>query len=170
MCRNIRISAVVAALAVAACAGPPNLHRVDEKVWRSGQPTRHDTRRLKKEGIREVLSLRRWHTDHDLSGAFETHHVRMQAHAIDDEEMARALSILVRSDQPILIHCWHGSDRTGALVALYRMVVQNWPREKAIEELMDPAFGHHAETFPNVRRYLETVDIDAMRRRIAKAS
>ncbi len=170
------LSLAAAACLVSACAGPAgpagpeNLHRVDDKVWRSGQPTLHDARHLEAKGIREILSLRYWFSDDHLTGPFEIHRVRMQAHAIDDEEMAEALSILVHSDDPILVHCWHGSDRTGALIALYRMVVQNWPRERAIEELMDPRYGHHADTFPNVRQYLEHVDIDAMRRRVRSRS
>ena len=55
---------------------------------------------------------------------------------------------------------------TGVVVAMYRMVVQHWPREKAIAELTDPRHGHHAEVFPNIREYLETVDLESIRRQV----
>jgi protein tyrosine/serine phosphatase len=52
------------------------------------------------------------------------------------------------------------------VVAMYRMVVQNWPREKAIAELSAPRHGHHAEVFPNIREYLETVDVEKIRHEV----
>lgn len=163
-----RIAAsLVLAAALSACTGPtPNLHRVDAKVWRSGQPDRRDFRDLQKAGIRQVLCLRKWHDDQGLATDLTQYRVPMEASRLNDEEMFAALSILVRSEGPILVHCWHGADRTGAVVALYRMVVQRWPRERAIAELMETRYGHHANTFPNIREYLLQVDIGRMRRRL----
>ena len=86
-----------------------------------------------------------------------------------DEQMLEALLVLTESRSPVVVHCWHGADRTGAVVALYRMVVQGWTREQAIAELMDPRFGHHAGVYPNIREYLETVNVDAMRTRLDEA-
>jgi protein tyrosine/serine phosphatase len=54
------------------------------------------------------------------------------------------------------------------VIAMYRMVVQRWPREKAIAELMEPRHGHHATVFPNIRLYLETVDIERIRREVLR--
>jgi tyrosine-protein phosphatase SIW14 len=152
------------ALLLASCAGTPNLHRVDAKVWRSGQPVRCDFRTLEKAGIGEVLCLRRWHSDKDEAGALKRHHVRMNAGEIHDEDIVASLRILVAAEKPLLVHCFHGADRTGVVIAMYRMVMQDWPREKAIAELEDPRHGHHSEIFPNIREYLETVDVEKIRR------
>ena len=38
--------------------------------------------------------------------------------------------------RPILIHCFAGEHRTGVYVAIYRMEVDHWTHEQAIEELM----------------------------------
>lgn len=150
----------------ASCAGPGNLHRVDAKVWRSSQPTRQDFRGLKEEGIGEVLCLRRWHSDKHEARGLKLHHIRMNAGEIRDEDMVAALRVMVAAEKPLLVHCFHGSDRTGVVVAMYRMVVQHWPREKAIAELTDPRHGHHADVFPNIREYLETVDVESIRREV----
>lgn len=163
MSGKVPIALLVTAL-LASCAGPGNLHRVDAKVWRSSQPTRQDFRGLKEEGIGEVLCLRRWHSDKQEARGLKLHHIRMNAGAIRDEDIVSALRVMVAAEEPLLVHCFHGSDRTGVVVAMYRMVVQNWPREKAIAELTDPRHGHHADVFPNIRDYLETVDGNSIRR------
>jgi protein tyrosine/serine phosphatase len=167
MSGKVPIALLSAAALLASCAGPGNLHRVDAKVWRSSQPTRLDFRKLEKEqGIGEVLCLRRWHSDKQEARGLKRHHVRMNAGEIRDEDIVAALRIMVAADEPLLVHCFHGADRTGVVVAMYRMVVQRWPREKAIAELTAPRHGHHAEVFPNIREYLETVDLESIRRQV----
>jgi tyrosine-protein phosphatase SIW14 len=156
---------VVMALLVS-CAEPYGSQRVDAKVWRSSQPSGEQFAELKKAGVKEVLSLRSYHSNKEIEKEFTCHHVRMKAGKLNDEDMLEALRILVEAKEPIVVHCWHGADRTGAVIALYRMVVHRWPRQRAIDELMKPEYGHHAETFPNVREYLENVDVEAMRRRL----
>lgn len=158
--------ALLAAAFLASCAGPGNLHRVDAKVWRSAQPTRQDFRGLKEQGIGEVLCLRSWHSDQEEARGLKLHQVRMNAGEIRDDDIVAALRVMIAAEEPLLVHCFHGSDRTGVVVAMYRMVVQDWPREKAIAELTDPRFGHHADVFPNIRRYLETVDVGMIRQRL----
>ena len=162
----LRKAPILLALLLAACTGTPNLHRVDQKVWRSGQPARCDFRTLEKDGIGEVLCLRRWHSDRDEARDLKLHHIRMNAGDIRDADIIAALKVMVAADKPLLVHCFHGADRTGVVIAMYRMVVQGWPREKAIAELTDPRHGHHADVFPNIREYLETVDVEKIRREV----
>jgi protein tyrosine/serine phosphatase len=160
---------LLAAALLGSCAGPGNLHRVDDKVWRSSQPTRYEFRKLEKEhGIGEVLNLRRWHSDQEEAGDLKRHRIRMSAGEIHDEDIVAALRVIVAAEEPLLVHCYHGSDRTGVVIAMYRMVVQRWPRERAIAELMDPCHGHHANVFPNIRHYLETVDVEKIRREVMR--
>ena len=42
----------------------------------------------------------------------------------------------VKFELPVLIHCQGGSDRTGVMVALYRMAFQGWDLEEAKNEMM----------------------------------
>ncbi|PAW71401.1 MAG: hypothetical protein B9S38_06500 [Verrucomicrobiia bacterium Tous-C4TDCM] len=103
--------ALLCATLLASCAGPANLHRVDAKVWRSSQPTRHDFRGLKKEqGIGEVLCLRRWHSDKEEARGMTVHHIRMTAGDIRDEDIVAALRIMVAAEQPLLVHCFQGRE------------------------------------------------------------
>jgi protein tyrosine/serine phosphatase len=92
--------------------------------------------------------------------------VRIEAKAWhpEDEDMSRALKIIEDpQNQPVFVHCQHGSDRTGTLVAAYRIVEQGWTREDAASEL--PNFGYHP-IWSEVLTYLKRFDRSAMRAKI----
>lgn len=42
---------------------------------------------------------------------------------------------------PIYVHCKHGVDRTGFICAAYRVLIQGWEIEDALEEMYE--LGHH---------------------------
>lgn len=146
-------------------AVPANFHQVDAQVWRSAQPTAADFGELHGRGIDQVLNLREWHDDSSPAKGIgmNLHRVSMNAGGIGEKELIEAVKILRDSPGPILVHCWHGSDRTGTVVALYRMTVGGWSREKAIAEFTDPHYGYHAGTYPQLRGYLEKVDVASFR-------
>jgi protein tyrosine/serine phosphatase len=55
-------------------------------------------------------------------------------------EIEFALKTLSAATSPIFIHCAHGADRTGLVIALYRMKCQKWTKESAHDEMY--AMGH----------------------------
>jgi protein tyrosine/serine phosphatase len=64
---------------------------------------------------------------------------------IDDEATGKAIGSLLGvindpKNQPVFVHCEHGKDRTGLIVALYRVYFQHWSKEKAHQEMLD--LGH----------------------------
>ena len=63
---------------------------------------------------------------------------------------------------PYLIHCQHGADRTGTMVAMYRMVIQGWPKDKAIDELVNGGYGFHP-VWQNILAYLQEVDVEKIK-------
>jgi protein tyrosine/serine phosphatase len=82
----------------------------------------------------------------------------MEAGEITDDKVIEALRIIKETDGPILIHCWHGSDRTGLVSAMYRIVFQGWTKEDAIDELTHGRYGHHT-IYGNIPEYIEKADI-----------
>ncbi len=147
-----------------ASANLKNLYRVDEGLYRSDQPSRAGFRELWDMGVREVLNLRSMRNDdHKARGlGLRLHHIRMNAGNPETEEFVEALRIIRDRRGPLVIHCWHGSDRTGIVTALYRMVFQDWTRERAIDELKYGGYGYHP-VFGDIITYLETVDIEQLR-------
>ena len=90
----------------------------------------------------------------------------MSAGKINDENIIQALKIIKNAEKPILIHCWHGSDRTGVVVAMYRILFENYTKEEAISELREKKYGYHEAVYGNIIKYIENSDIEKMREKI----
>lgn len=57
------------------------------------------------------------------------------------------------ANQPVLIHCGAGTERTGATVALYRILDEGWSREEAMEEVLGA--GHDPKRNPKFSPVLD---------------
>src|SRR3954466_11322571 len=119
--------------------GAPNFHKISEGLYRSAQPTPEGFRNLKALGIKTVISLRSFSSDRKETEAsgLEYHHIYMKAWHPEQEDVIKFLRLVAdESRGPILVHCQHGADRTGAMCAAYRVAVQNWTREDALKEML----------------------------------
>jgi protein tyrosine/serine phosphatase len=150
-----------------------NLFQVAPRFYRSARLDEEDLPRLRSLGIRTVVSLRAFHSDTRLLDDTGIGAVRvpMLTWSIDDDEVVRALRAIRSAETrgPVLLHCQHGADRTGLVTAMYRMVVQGWSREAALDELQNGGFGYHS-MWKNIPTYLETVDVDAIRAKLDAVS
>ncbi len=91
-----------------------NFYKLDDKLYRSAQPDKKAFEELKSLGIRNVLSLRDYHSDDDGEDlGLNLFRVKMDAGEIETEKVVEALRIIRNAEGPVLVHCWHGSDRTG---------------------------------------------------------
>lgn len=142
--------------------GLDNLYMVDEGVYRSEQPDDEKFVELAKAGITEVLNLREHHSDEDdaKGSGLKLHHVPMRTWSISDQQIVQALRIIRDRKGPILVHCWHGSDRTGVVIATYRMVFEGWSKQQALDEMENGGFGYHESIFPGLRGLITNLDID----------
>ena len=150
-------------------AGVPNFHKVTESLYRSAQPTLEGMHNLERFGIRTVLNLRLLHSDADeVAGtSLMQDHAHLTAWYIHDQDALWFLDMVAtREGAPFLVHCQHGADRTGCMCAMYRMVVQGWPRNEAIREMREGGFGYH-ELWRNIPTYLRCVDVEQIRHRLA---
>lgn len=145
-----------------------NFYQVSDDLYRSDQPDSKQMKMLEEQGIKTILNLRFFHSDDkEAKGTgLNLQRVPMEAGRFDDEEIINALKVIKNSPKPVLVHCWHGSDRTGVVVAMYRIVFQNWSKEAAIDELKQPQFGHHDFAYRNIPSYIEQVDVAAIKRAI----
>lgn len=148
--------------------GVPNLHRVDANVYRSAQPTAEGMRNLEKMGIRTIVNLRSYNSDRKEIEGTGLREVRVRMHAWEPEfdELVQVLQTLTDPrGAPYLVHCQHGADRTGMTVALYRMVIQGWSREDAVEEMRAGGYGFH-EIWTEIVDFLRRVDVERIRRAV----
>jgi len=140
--------------------GLNNLYKIDNEVFRSEQPTDKAFAKLEKYGIKEILNLRNWHSDDKKArnSKLILYRIPMRAEKIKDNDVIQALKIIKNRKGSILIHCKHGSDRTGLIVAMYRIVFQNWTKEQAIEEMTKEKFGFHS-IYTNIVSYIQNANI-----------
>ena len=147
--------------------GAKNAFQVSPALIRSAQPTTLGFLELKKIGICTVINLRSFHSDRkeigDTGLAYE--HIYMKAWHAEDKEVVRFLKIVTDPKrQPVLVHCQHGSDRTGTMCAIYRIAVEGWPKKKAIKEMKEGGYGFH-KVFFNLERYIQKLDVKSIKKR-----
>ena len=151
--------------------GVGNLHRVNETLYRSEQPTGEGMKNLKEIiGIKTVINLRAFHSDAgELRGTgLLNEELSVKTWHIEDEDVVRVLK-LIRKDEngPFLIHCGQGADRTGLMSAMYRIVEQGWSKDEAIKEMVDGGYGFHP-IWSNIIEYIRNVDVKKIKVAVSK--
>jgi len=151
--------------------GVGNLHKVNENLYRSEQPTSEGMKNLKEQiGIKTVINLRTFHSDADeIRGTgLLNEELSVKTWHIENEDVVRVLKLIRNKENgPFLIHCQHGADRTGLMSAMYRIVEQGWTKDEAIKEMVDGGYGFHP-TWSNIIKYICNVDIKKIKIAVSK--
>jgi len=138
--------------------GLTNFAPVSRNLYRAAAADQVGYLEARRMGIRTIVDLRQVRTSLPTVVGLGLNYVRIPANPaeIEDDEVADFLHVVRNPDlQPILVHCTYGSDRTGTMVAIYRVMEQNWPVEDAALEL--PRFGFHHVWVP-LLQYLKTLN------------
>lgn len=121
---------------------------VNGALYRSRQPTTKDLQHLVRiYGIKSLIVVRKSVMKHEARFAKEMKlgllHLKLR-HALPSQEMVDDFLSFVqdKNNQPILLHCRQGKDRTGLFAALYRIHIQSWPPQDAWQEMW--RLGHAA--------------------------
>jgi protein tyrosine/serine phosphatase len=129
-----------------------NYRVVNSWLYRGAQPTAAQFELLSNAGIRSIICLR-WNS---LALRLERSIVPelgMKLFFIPlsywilptRTEIDRFFAILDDpTNHPIFVHCLHGSDRTGMLIAMFRIARQSWSADQAYAEMC--ACGFHRLT------------------------
>ena len=145
--------------------GVRNLFKVSDDLYRSAQPKAEGMKSLSALGVKTVVSVRFFHTGRrrvdDTGPTFER--IAIKPWYPKEKQVVRFLQIVTDPERtPVLLHCYKGSDRTGMLSAMYRIVVQGWSKEAAIEEMKHGGYGFNA-IWGNLVRWIEKADIERIR-------
>ena len=172
--KNFLIAVLLVAAAVLHAAEPvridgvENSYRISRDLYRSAQPEPAGFTALEQLGVRSVLNLREFHKDTRKARHTKLHLMAypVAAGEVTAADVENCLALIDRAPKPVLVHCWHGSDRTGIVVAAYRIVFQKWSVEEAEKEFRDERFGYHEFWYENLLKLLRETDWNAMRARL----
>jgi protein tyrosine/serine phosphatase len=145
--------------------GQYNLFQMSPTLYRSALPDKGAIPLMEKLKIATVISFlpepdSTWLTTPQialLQLPYRTNHV-------DDADVLKTLRAIqaAQARGPVLIHCKHGSDRTGLMAAMYRVVVQGWSKDDALSEMTQGGFGDSTH-FKDDVRYVMQADVDKFR-------
>ena len=135
-----------------------NFRKINDRLYAGARPGEKGVEELARMGIKAILNLE--------SGVFdrqpkeveqerrlaEKHGIRFYAipmHPLSAprrEDVDKALRLIADpQNQPVFVHCHEGKDRTGVVIAAYRVRVDGWSRERAYEEMKK--YGFHRALF-----------------------
>jgi protein tyrosine phosphatase (PTP) superfamily phosphohydrolase (DUF442 family) len=118
----------------------PNFHDVSPGLSRSGRPQTGDIAFVKA-NFQTVLSLEGLEEDIREQAALNPVEVlsfpisawEIYVTGVSQQRLRNILDALQRARKPCLVHCQHGEDRTGLVIAAWR-VRQGWTKDEAMVE------------------------------------
>jgi len=126
-----------------AAPGVPNFYQVNDHVYRGAQPTDEGWKSLAAMGVKTVIDLRRKdeHPTEAEKQAVEAagmRYVNIPMNGLvapSHEQISKVMALLDSTkDGPVFVHCRRGADRTGTVIACYRIAHDGWHHKKALAE------------------------------------
>jgi protein tyrosine phosphatase (PTP) superfamily phosphohydrolase (DUF442 family) len=140
--------------------GVPRAGRISDVLFRGAQPSAQGLAELKKLGITTIVDLR-GNRGPVASERREVESLGMRFidipvlgwSAPTNAQVAQFLK-LFKDDpqQKVFVHCYYGEDRSGVMVAAYRIAQQNWTADQAVAEMY--SFGFHYHLYPGMKSYV----------------
>jgi len=142
-----------------------NLYQVSDQLYRSAQPDKLALDELEAIGVSTILNLRNFKGNRGYKGAKT---IALKRHRINSwlmnyKDILKSFQLFLAAEKPVLVHCKHGADRTGVFVAVYRILIDNWTKSEAIDELRNGGFGFHEKYFTYMIKLIEDLDVTRLR-------
>lgn len=123
-------------------AGIQNFEQVNEHLYRGAQPSNEGFRSLQGLGVKVVLDLREGGSRSQAEAvkvkALGMRYVNIPLSGIAAPSAAQTAQVLTLFNDtnggPVFVHCKRGADRTGTMVAIYRITHDHWDNARALAE------------------------------------
>lgn len=127
----------------------PRFFKINDNFYRGGQPTETGLAELKKLGIKTIINLRTTGKDvleeENAAKQLGLSFINMPLNNWLKPKYSEVENVLKLindvNNQPVFLHCNRGSDRTGTIVAAYRISFENWTGKQAVKEAKIFGFG-----------------------------
>jgi len=123
-----------------------NFGKVNDHIYRGGQPNVENYRQMVAIGIKTVVDLR-GDSERDSKSLAEEAGLRYINLPLADKQYPqpdaaeRFLEIVTdQSNWPVYVHCAGGRHRTGAMIAVYRITIDGWDIDRTYQEMKDYGF------------------------------
>ena len=177
--RTIALASILAAAALC-CEGPfawsqtvnqagnkleglPNLGTVSEMLYRGGQPALLGFKALRLMGVAIIVNFR------DESAEIATEQREVESLGIkyvsipwsgrsepSNSQVVQFLDLIRANPQAnIFAHCKRGADRTGVMIAAYRIAVEHKTAPEAVSEMHQYHYDHFS--LPQLQRYVNSL-------------
>jgi protein tyrosine/serine phosphatase len=137
--------------------GIPNFGQVTPTLYRGGQPSAEGFEKLANMGINIVVDAGRSKRDETLIRNMGVAYVSLPWHCPFPKDAVFARFLRITRENPgkkVFVHCRLGDDRTGMMIAAYRMAEQGWTAKEAMQEMHEFGYqGMHHLMCPGLARY-----------------
>ena len=129
-------------MAADAPQGVTNFQQVSDHLYRGAQPTSDGFKSLSKLGVKTIVDLResgsRAREEQKLVESLGMRYVNVPLagfSAPTEDEVLKVQALFEDgSPGPVFVHCRRGADRTGTMVAIYRINHDHWSNDQALKE------------------------------------
>lgn len=151
-----------------------NFYQISPNLFRSEQPTSDLSDVLKQHQIDLIISLRsnNQSVDELKNTRLKVVHIPIYTWAMTRQnllDVMKAIQAAQYNQHNVLVHCYHGSDRTGASIAMYRIIFQNWSIQEALDEMKYGGYGFHIIWF-NIEKLFTPENIKWIREQLSNPS
>jgi protein-tyrosine phosphatase len=126
-----------------------NFHQVNGWLFRGAQPGVDGFAQLKEQKIKTVVALRwrKWHVAREreivTNLGMNFYNLPLNYWTLPTKRDVEQFLEIIDDEKnyPVFVHCFHGADRTGVLIAMFRILRCGWTLEDAYVEMLK--CGHH---------------------------
>ncbi len=119
----------------------PRFHKVNDTLYRGGMPQDGGWGLLEEMGVATVVTFRNESPERALVESLGMRHVAIPLTAtqgVPGHAIQEFFKVMREPwNHPVFVHCRRGADRTGAMVAFYRIAFEGWDPERAYREARD---------------------------------
>ena len=164
--------------AAANMEGVGNFQKVDDHVFRGAQPNHEGFTNLSKLGIQTVIDLRepgdRSATERQWVTGAGMRYISVPMYGMAAPSNASVLKVLGLLEDggtgPVFVHCKRGADRTGGVIACYRVEHDHWKNDRALAEARSLGMGWFQTAIQGYVRKYQPRDLTALAPKTLDAS
>lgn len=117
-----------------------NFGKINDHLYRGAQPDAAGITNLQRLGIKTIIDLRmpgevtKEEATLARANGITWTNVPLRGVGRPTDEQVKTVLALIEASPPVFVHCVHGADRTGTIIACYRIQQDEWTSEAALRD------------------------------------